>query len=237
MISHSWQGESSVYDLNSNEEDFKFLDRYVKRLSITPAIDIVHTQKKDECSEEKETQKLILKVNLKLLVPTTLCLASRSDSLVDEGSDISQEDRDRKAAECRAMDEVIAAHEEQKRMDERIIINIATLKELATEFDFLNTTDIYSILEEELRLKKVHCMVKSRFCHPTVVEESCIASMDFLTAVSELSTALGVDEQQVLELVKENDREMNVVFSRVHPQAVSKLRRSAIKYPIMARCP
>ena len=123
------------------------------------------------------------------------------------------------------MDEVIASHEEQKKLDESISINITTLKKLSAKFDFLNTTDIYSILEEELRLKNVHCAIKSRFCHPTIVEESCIASMDFLYAVSELSNAFGIDEQQVLKLVKENNRETIVVFSRVHPQAVSKLRR------------
>ena len=232
-ISHSYSGESSVYGLNSNDEDFKFLDLYVRRLSLTKSLMISPTEKKVELiaktKEENRNQKLIQMDYLKLLVPITPCLKPRSESEEDQNSSlkdtISQEVRDSKAAECRAMDEVIASHEEQKKLDESISINITTLKELSAEFDFLNTTDIYSILEEELRLKDVHCAIKSRFCHPTVVEESCIASMDFLYAVSELSNALGIDEQQVLELVKENDRETIVVFSRVHPQAVSKLRR------------
>ena len=100
-ISHSHSGEFSVYDLNSNDEDFKFLELYVQRLSIAQSFMISHTEKKEEwiekTLEEKRNQKLIQVEYFKLLVTTTPCLNSRSESVEDQSSSledtISQEVR------------------------------------------------------------------------------------------------------------------------------------------------
>ena len=43
--------------------------------------------------------------------------------------------------------------------------------------------------------------------------------MDYCAAVFELSLALGIDEEQLLDLVRENDKEDTVLFARVHTQA------------------
>ena len=129
---------------------------------------------------------------------------------------------DTPVAECTAVEEAIAANEEQRRVAESITRNISKLKKLAAEFTFLNTTNIREIEEEKRRLTELHHQVETN----ENIERACIASLDYITAVSDLSTALHLEESQVLEMVGEIEFDSNVFFSKVHPRAVAKLRDS-----------
>ena len=134
--------------------------------------------------------------------------------------------QDQSAEECTAVEEAIAANEEQRRVAESITRNISKLKKLAAEFNFLNTTNIREVEAEKQRLTKLHRQAVSNSSVTEDVQQACIASLDYMTAVSELSTALHMEESQVLEMVGEIEVESNVFFSKVHPRAVAKLRNS-----------
>ena len=95
------------------------------------------------------------------------------------------------------------------------------LKELAAEFDFLKTSDLKEFVEQHRLLINIHRMSAS-----DETEMACIASLDFMAAMSELSTVLEVEEGRVLELLVETDFQSNIFF-KVHPRAVARLRDQA----------
>ena len=134
--------------------------------------------------------------------------------------------QDETLGECTAIEEAIAANEEERRIAETITRNISKLKKLAAEFTFLNTTNLRAVEEKKRWLTELHRQAVSNCSVTEDVEQACIASLDYVTAVSELSTALHLEESQVLEMVGEIEVESNVFFSKVHPRAVAKLRNS-----------
>ena len=259
---------------SDEEEDFRFLDSFVKKMNISPVLSQQKEQDKPrktslsrQLSQRRRNclRKFGRRDSLKKTSPSDTSLQmnqhdfvqySRSTSI--ETSPVSScrseqrkpsgssncsfcifelstaattssctEGREPVLAATAAVAEAMAAEEEERRLASTITDNISKLKRLGQEFSFLDTTDLKAILEEKRRLTEQHRLaVFSSSREAEEVKRACIASLDFMSAMSELSSALQLDESRVLHLVGDIQSESNVFFSKVHPRTVAKLRQA-----------
>lgn len=158
---------------------------------------------------------------------SSTCSSFTFDLCTESPPSSSTAGREPTLAATAAVAEAMAAEEEERRLASTITDNINKLKRLGQEFSFLDTTDLKAILEEERRLTEQHRLaVSSGSGGAEEVKRACIASLDFMSAVSELSSALQLEESRVLHLVGDIQSESNFFFSKVHPRAVAKLRQA-----------
>ena len=117
-------------------------------------------------------------------------------------------------------------------MTDTIKRNVEKLEELAEEFEFLNN-DLTNIVEEEHILLNADNVIPEDYINrlgalnlsaQSDIQRACLAYSDYMSTIKEIREAINSEEARVLERAGRLEMGNEIIFQKVPPAAVERLR-------------